>query len=146
MFIPMLFKSRKSKSIGFILLGSIFILFANLILALHGSVSGVGLLIQLIIFTLFTSFILWIWFFTHYRIAKGHIFYRSGPFAGKIEISKIRSIQVNTTLWSGYKPALARKGIIVRYSKYDDIYFSPENAERFVQELQTINPTIEVIH
>jgi len=44
-------------------------------------------------------------------------------------------VQRNTTMWSGFRPATARKGIIVKYNKYDEIYFSPDSNESFIQAL-----------
>lgn len=88
---------------------------------------------------------LWFWFGTHYRITTAHIHYRCGPFHGKIAIDTIREVQRNATMWSGLRPALARNGIVVKYNKYDEIYFSPDTNETFIQKLLEIRGDIAVI-
>lgn len=87
---------------------------------------------------------LWFWFGTYYRLDATHIHYRSGPFRGKIAIDAIREVQRNTTMWSGFRPATARKGIIVKYNKYDEIYFSPATNETFIQALLEVKGDILV--
>lgn len=66
---------------------------------------------------------------------RNPLHYRSGPFRGKITIDAIRDVQRNTTMWSGFRPATHGKGIIVKYNKYDEIYFSPDSNESFIQAL-----------
>ncbi len=51
---------------------------------------------------------------------------------------------MNANLYSGLKPALAFKGIIVYYGKYDEIYFSPKTNASFVEELLKINNSIVI--
>ena len=77
-------------------------------------------------------------------IENGCVHYKSGPVKGKIEIDSIRKIKMNANLYSGLKPALAFKGIIVYYRKYDEIYFSPKTNESFVEELLKINNNITI--
>lgn len=88
---------------------------------------------------------LWLWFGTHYRITTAHIHYRCGPFRGKIAIDAIREVQQNATMWSGLRPALARNGMVVKYNKYDEIYFSPDTNEAFIQALLDVRGNIPVI-
>jgi len=47
-------------------------------------------------------------------------------------------------MWSGTKPALAKNGLIIKYSKYDEIYLAPENNNEMVTDLLKINPNIKV--
>jgi hypothetical protein len=48
-------------------------------------------------------------------------------------------------MWAGYRPALARKGIVVRYNRWDEIYISPRDQEAFVAGLVERNPGIAVV-
>lgn len=98
-----------------------------------------------VILFLIVAFLLWIWIDTGYSIREKRLFYRSGPFRGSIPVSRIRELVNNRTLWSGLKPALATKGIIVRYNRYDEIYISPSNRREFIQALLAINGEIKVI-
>ncbi len=50
-----------------------------------------------------------------------------------ITITDIRSLNINKTLWTGLKLALARKGIIIKYNKYDEIYISPKDKDTFIK-------------
>lgn len=86
----------------------------------------------------------WVWFGTSYTIDAEYIRYKSGFIFGKISIQEIRKIEMNKTLWVGLKPALAKNGLIIQYGKYDEIYFSPVDKEKFVGLLQEINPSIIV--
>ncbi|MCP9201263.1 PH domain-containing protein [Gramella sp. GC03-9] len=87
----------------------------------------------------------WILMSTKYELSDKYLFYQSGPIKGKIEIDKIREIIVGKSLWAGLKPALATKGLIIKYNKYDEIYISPESNELFVQKIKEINPGINII-
>jgi len=88
--------------------------------------------------------LLWLWCDTGYRIDDTYIHYRSGPFRGRIEIASIRQVEPNKTRWVGFRPALARRGIVVNYNKYDEIYFSPDDNDAFVQALLNVRADIAV--
>lgn len=90
------------------------------------------------------AFLLWLWYGTSYRIDDTYVHYRSGPFRGKITINTVREVQRDVTLWVGFRPALARKGIIVKYNKYDEIYFSPDNNDAFISALRKVSAEIAV--
>jgi len=83
---------------------------------------------------------------THYPVVNpvptGGIF---RTFRGKIAIDAIREVEKGATMWSGLRPALARKGIVVKYNKYDEIYFSPDTNDTFIQALLDIKGDILVI-
>lgn len=98
------------------------------------------LLLILILILLF-----WILESIKYELSDKYLFYQSGPIKGKIEIDRIREIIVGRSLWAGLKPALARKGLIFKYNKYDEIYISPESNDLFVQKIKEINPGINII-
>jgi hypothetical protein len=47
-------------------------------------------------------------------------------------------------MWSGVRPALASKGLIIKYNKYDDIYIAPENNNEMIKDLLKVNPAIKL--
>ncbi|MGY5847402.1 PH domain-containing protein [Salegentibacter sp. HM20] len=98
-----------------------------------------------LVMLLFLIPLYWALLSTNYELTDKFFLYRSGPLKGKIEIDKIREIVVGKTLWVGLKPALAKKGLIIKYNKYDEIYISPESNESFVQKIREINPGINII-
>jgi hypothetical protein len=98
-----------------------------------------------VIFALSIGMIAWMWFGTSYRIAAGHLYFASGPFRGKIAIADITHVTCGETMWAGYRPALARKGIVVRYNRWDEIYISPKDQAAFVAALVERNSGIVVV-
>lgn len=80
-----------------------------------------------------------------YIIDSEYFSYRSGIFRGKIAIDKIHKIEVGKTLWVGFKPAAARKGLIIHYNRYEEIYISPDGNDNFVNELLQYNPAIKIV-
>ncbi len=109
-----------------------------------GQLSVTG--IVMVIFCLVVSgFLLWLLYGTGYIIDNSYITYYSGPVKGKIEIEKIHTVISGKSLYIGLKPATALNGIIVKYGKYDEIYFSPENNEIFIAQLLKIKPGIKVV-
>ena len=90
------------------------------------------------------ALITWVYFDTYYKIEQNNLIYRSAFLRGKIAISDIKEIQKDKTMWSGTKPALAKNGLIIKYSKYDEIYLAPENNNEMVADLLKINPNIKV--
>jgi hypothetical protein len=89
--------------------------------------------------------ITWIYFDTSYKIENGKLIYRSGFLRGKIEIQKIREIITGKTMWSGRKPALAKKGLIIKFNKYDEIYIAPQNNKEMISDLLKVNPEINIV-
>ncbi|MCW2262306.1 MULTISPECIES: PH domain-containing protein [Sphingobacterium] len=80
-----------------------------------------------------------------YTIDTPYFSYRTCIFRGKIAIDKIHKIEIGKTLWVGFKPAAARKGLIIHYNKYEEIYISPDGNDNFVNELLQYNPAIKII-
>lgn len=97
------------------------------------------------IFCLPVALMAWTWFGTSYRIDASHLHFVSGPFRGKIALADITQVTCGETMWAGYRPALARKGIVVRYKRWNEIYISPQKQETFVAELVALNPEIVVV-
>ncbi len=140
----MRYNSRKNILIGSIFLVTIFLLAGSVAFSWWETGWSGAVLGAIIISILTTGFITWIWFATYYILDKEFMHYKSGPIFGKIPIHKIRKIKKNTTMYAGLKPALATKGLIVSYEKYNDIYISPENVDSFINELMLQNPAIIV--
>lgn len=85
----------------------------------------------------------WIYFSTSYALDEKFFYYQSAFIIGKIEINKISEIQMNKTLWSGNKPALASNGMIIKYG-YDEIYVAPIDNQKLTAALLKINSNIIV--
>jgi hypothetical protein len=88
---------------------------------------------------------LWIWFDTYYVIQGKELLYKSAFIKGSISIDTIYEIERNKTMYAVLKPALAMKGVVVKYNKYDDIYLSPKDADGFVEALKGVNPNIKIV-
>ncbi len=88
--------------------------------------------------------IIWTYVDTSYAIDQGKLTYRSAFLKGEIEISKIREIIKGKTMYSGIKPALSGKGLIIRYNQYSEIYIAPENNEALITDLLSLNQSIIV--
>ncbi len=89
--------------------------------------------------------IIWIYFGTWYKIEKDKLIYRSGFLRGEIEIPRIKEIIKGKTMWSGIKPALAQKGLIIKYNRYDEIYIAPQSNDEIITDLLKINSTINIV-
>lgn len=91
--------------------------------------------------------VLWVLLDTRYVIKQHFLLYRSGPFRGRIDISKINKVKYFSGMFVPVtmKPALDTKGFIITYNNYDDVYVSPQQSDIFLAELLKINPQIEVI-
>jgi hypothetical protein len=88
---------------------------------------------------------LWIYIDTIYKIENNELIYRSGFLKGKIEIQNIKEILKGKTMWSGIKPALAGKGLIIKYNKYEEIYVAPVNNDEMIADLLKINSEIKIV-
>lgn len=140
----MVFKSRKDTFFKTVMIGTVVLLVGLPVYYYLDSGVQLGLAVHFINLVVI-GFMLWLWFGTYYRLDATHIHYRCGPFRGKIAVDAIREVQRDTTMWSGFRPATARKGIIVKYNKYDEIYFSPDSNESFIQALLDVRGDIPVI-
>lgn len=141
----MKFRSRIDNTFKFIF-GSLSLLFAVLIgesfLFMEFSESYVIVFDSIIAFL--WIFVIWIFLGTRYKITSNKLIYNSGPFYGRISLSKINKISVNKTLWSGTKVALAKKGIVITYEGGKEIYISPKTNKTFVKHLLEKKTSIEV--
>jgi hypothetical protein len=92
-----------------------------------------------------TAYFVWMWFDTYYVIQDNKLWYRSALLKGVIDIDTIVEIIKNKSSYSGVKPALSLKGIVIKYNRWDEIYISPKNADQFINTLKTINQNIRVV-
>ncbi len=90
------------------------------------------------------GFLFWCYYGTYYELTQTHLKYNCGPIRGHIEIKEIREIIKDKTLWVGLKPATARKGLIIKYRKFDEIYISPESNDEFISHILAINDAIKI--
>lgn len=141
----MIFKSAVSKLNKYIYVGVIvFLLLLTIPAFFEDSIEPFLALFS--IHFLVIVFLIWMYKTTFYKIENTFLFWKSGPFYGKIEITKINKIEYHSgiivpTIW---KPALSHNGLIITYNKYDDIYISPEKQDKFIATLQALNPNITI--
>ena len=100
--------------------------------------------ININILLLVCGFLLWLYYGTYYELTQTHLKYNCGPIKGNIEIKEIREIIKDKTLWVGLKPATARKGLIIKFGKYDEIYISPEKNDEFINHILELNDAIKI--
>lgn len=90
------------------------------------------------------AIVLWPYLNTKYWIENQQLFYRSAFLKGAIDIAKIKEITVGKTLWAGTKPALAKKGLLIKYNSFDKIYLAPVDNQEMLEDLLGINPRIKI--
>jgi hypothetical protein len=99
----------------------------------------------LILILAVVGLLFWLYFGTNYELTKGDgLIYRSGPLKGKISVNRITEIIKGKTLWVGFRPATSRKGLIVKYDKYNEIYISPKTNELFIKKILELNEQIKI--
>jgi hypothetical protein len=125
---------------GFVFPAVIVILVIMAVLSLVAQVYLAAFIIGLVLLLF-----IWMLYNTYYVIKDNQLLYRSAFLKGVISIDAIYEIERNKTMYAGLKPALATKGLIVKYNKYDDIYLSPKDADGFVEALIQINPAIKIM-
>lgn len=93
------------------------------------------------------GFLLWIILDTSYKINNGKLHCKSGPFYKTIPILNIKKINHHNGLFIPvtFKPALSHIGLIISYNYYDDIYVSPKEEKKFLENLLEINPNIQIV-
>jgi hypothetical protein len=83
------------------------------------------------------------WFQTYYEIDDEYVYYRMGPFKGKIPIKSIRSVKKHAAR-SFYSPSLSYDLVLITYNVYDDISLSPQDQDGFVVALRIMNKNIVI--
>ena len=140
----MRFNSRKDRWVYILIFGSIAVMVIPVLPLLSEGFSLTAALLTLFVLSI-SALLLWLIYGTYYFIEEGFVKYRSGPLKGEIPIDSIHTLEKGKTLWVGYRPATATKGVIIRYNKYDEIYFSPDSNDQFVEELLKKKPEIKVV-
>lgn len=138
----MKFQSRKTLFLGLIIWITTILLLSYSFIFYFQEGLNKEFYIFLSISLITVSFLLWIWLDTYYEIKDNYLHYKSGPIFGKIEIDSIKKITTNKTMYIGLKPALATKGLIIYYDRFNDIYISPVTPWLFIETLQKTNPNI----
>ena len=138
------FKSRKDVFFQALILGIVGSCF-GLIVA-EGLAKGLdkSSYITISLLLLVSAFLLWSYYGTYYELTQKQIKYNCGPIKGKIEIKEIREVIKGKTLWVSLKPATARKGLIIKYGKFDEIYMSPETNVEFINSLLKLNDAVKI--
>jgi len=96
----------------------------------------------LLIFVPINLFIAWIWFGTGYTITDMYLKIQSGPFRFNILLQKIKRIKKTRNPLSS--PALSLNRIEIKYNKYSSIMISPENTDKFIEEIISKNPHVKI--
>lgn len=140
----MKFQSRKDFLFSTVILGSCAILIGACIVAfVKGNIKADEYwLIPILLLVAFL--LLWLFFGTYYELTNQELIYKSGPMKGSISLDRIKEIVVGRTLWVGYRPATARKGLIVKYDTFNEIYISPKTNERFIKKLLELKSDIKI--
>lgn len=141
----MKFKSKKDALFSVIIFGTnVFLIIVTIAGILKGEMEK-GEYWSLIPVLGIVGFLFWLYFGTNYELTKENgLIYRSGPFNGKISLERITEIIKGKTLWVGFRPATARKGLIIKYDKFNEIYISPKNNESFIEKILELNKTIKI--
>ncbi len=141
----MKFKSKKDLLFSSIVFGVIIFLIVVLAIGWYeGEIQSdeYGVL-PVILITV--GFLLWIYFGTHYELSpKNGLIYRCGPINGKIDVKRITEIVKGKTLWIGFRPATGRKGLIVKFDRFNEIYITPDSNEVFIKEILKLNDKIKI--
>ncbi len=140
----MRFKSRKDTLFRLVIFGVIALLIAAAILGFRYNNESFAAYVVLMLMLLLIKLLIWLYFGTYYDLTEDHLRYRNGPFRGKIDLGRINGVVLGKTLWVGHRPATARKGLIIKYDKFDEIYISPESNELFVRKLLEFKPDVKV--
>lgn len=141
--IAMIFKSVVSKLNRYIYVGVLLFLLLLTIPAIFED-SYEPFVVLFSIHFLVILFFVWCFKSTYYKILNSDLHWKSGPFYGKIDITKINKIEYHKGIYvpTLCKPALSHRGLIITFNKYDDIYISPEKQQEFITKLQALNPNI----
>ncbi|MEL0455179.1 PH domain-containing protein [Flavobacteriaceae bacterium SZ-1-7] len=141
----MKFESKKDILFSIIIIGLNTFLIGILIFGLiDGTMKSQGYIPMIIILAV-VWLLFWLYFGTSYKLSKEDgLVYKSGPFRGKIGTDRITEIVKGKTLWVGFRPATSRKGLIVKYDKFNELYISPKTNESFIEKILELNSKIKI--
>ncbi|CAM4097187.1 MULTISPECIES: PH domain-containing protein [Flavobacterium] len=131
-----------------VILYAIIILLIGVIISSTNFKDTIAVIISFIINGSCIGLLFWILINTKYTIKNSQINCYSGPFKKTIKIDTINRIDFHDGIIIpvSLKLALNSEGIIIRYNKFDDIYISPKQNKKFINELIAINPNIQIIN
>lgn len=133
-------KAKKTGFIYYIIFYSLFIL----VVFVNSHEYFLNNLLELFFLFIPLLLFLWIYFSTYYIIKEDIFFYRSAFLRGKIKINDINELIIGKTSWSGTKPALAKKGILIKYNNYNEVYIAPIDNNTLVKEFLKVNSNIKI--
>jgi hypothetical protein len=142
----MKFESKKDILFSSIILGvSVFLIGLIISNVLNGKMETQGYWPFFPVFGI-VGLLLWLYFGTTYELSKTDgLIYRHGPFKGKIKMENISEIVKGKTLWVGFRPATARRGLIIKYDKFNELYISPKTNEMFIEKILELNSAIKIV-
>jgi len=143
-YLSMKFEARRSRLFALTFGLTIILCFGSSISVFLIDSSMITIIVLSIVILPSISLLAWIWIDTFYQVNDEYFYYRSGPIKGKIRIQDITKLKVNETSWYGVKPALATKGIIISFNRYDEVYVAPKDNDKLVEQLLSRNSNIEV--
>ncbi len=82
---------------------------------------------------------------TFYRIESEALHIQSSIFKKRLKYESITEIRRNKTLFIGWKLALASKGLVIHYNKFDVVYISPVDEDDFIKMILVKNPKIKIV-
>lgn len=132
--------TKYSSKIGIEIILIAYLPFISLFYFVYSEFNLIGTIVIVVLFVFITYLLL----STVYTINNNSkkLVVKSGYFYRKIDIEHIKTIKKSKSWISS--PALSIDRIEISYNKYDSVLISPKNREQFVQELQQINPNIEL--
>lgn len=141
----MKYSSRKDPLFQLVTFGVSIILCVVVIMRITSDTPLFGaFLLGDIVGVLVVAYLLWVYFDTSYELTETSLKYKSGLIRGSIPTEDIREVIKGKSLWSGIKPATARKGLIIKYKGFQEIYISPETNDSFVEKLLEFNKEIRI--
>ncbi len=141
----MIFDSKKDILFSIIILGiNSFLIGITIVGIINGEMEKDEYWTLILILAI-VGLLFWLYFGTNYEWSKKDgLIYRIGPFDGKINTDRITEIIKGKTLWVGFRPATARKGLIIKYDKYNELYISPKTNELFISKILELNNKIKI--
>ncbi|MDM1293523.1 PH domain-containing protein [Sphingobacterium sp. N143] len=110
----------------------------------QGLYLGTALLFSILVLSWYFTF-----FFKRYWIQGDKLFIRSISGTKSIAINAIRKLETDQTGWLGTMGlnilSPYRKGIMLYYNQIENLFIYPEKSAEFIDKLQQIKPSIEII-
>ena len=131
--------TKYSSKIGIELILIAYIPFISLFYFVYKEFNLVGTIVIGVLF-IFITYLLFSTIYTIDSNSKKLVVQSGFIFHKKIEIEKIKEIKSSKSLISS--SALSIHRIEILYNTYDSVLISPKDLEKFIQELQQINPNI----